>query len=136
MTDKYLNLARELREDPNVHYSCSQATFLPFAQEKGVDRETALAISSNFNSGMKSGMTCGAVTGGLMVLGLYGVNDNASVVGYLRKIRNNHAGTLECRDLLAANAKTGMPQHQHCDGMVYESVEALTQLLEERGLID
>ena len=34
--------------------------------------ELALAIGQNFGRGMKCGETCGAITGGLMVLGALG----------------------------------------------------------------
>lgn len=51
--------------------TCSQAVFLAFAEDFGLTRETALALSSSFSGGVaRTGELCGAVSGMLMVLGL------------------------------------------------------------------
>ena len=51
--------------------SCSQAIFSVYAKDFGVDPETAEKIASPFGAGVaKSGEICGAVSGGLMVIGL------------------------------------------------------------------
>jgi C_GCAxxG_C_C family probable redox protein len=52
-------------------YSCSQSVFSAFAEAEGLDLDLALSISTSFGAGMaRLGDTCGAVTGGLMALGL------------------------------------------------------------------
>jgi C_GCAxxG_C_C family probable redox protein len=52
-------------------FSCSQAVFSAFAEAEGIELETALRIASSFGAGMaQMGDTCGALTGGMMVLGL------------------------------------------------------------------
>lgn len=51
--------------------NCSQAVLGAFAEECGIDFETALKLSSSFGGGMgKLRETCGAVTGMFMVTGL------------------------------------------------------------------
>lgn len=55
-------------------YNCAQAVLLPFAEELGLDRKTAMMISEGFGAGMggyklKTG-PCGALSGAIMVLGL------------------------------------------------------------------
>ena len=51
--------------------NCSQAVFGAFAEDCGIDFETALKLSSSFGGGMgKLRETCGAVTGMFMVAGL------------------------------------------------------------------
>lgn len=60
---RYLDRARELREDPDVHYNCAQSVLIPFAEEAGLTAEQANAITANFGSGMKIGSVCGAITG-------------------------------------------------------------------------
>ncbi len=51
--------------------NCSQAVFGAFAEDCGIDYETALKLSSSFGGGMgKLRETCGAVTGMFMVAGL------------------------------------------------------------------
>ena len=51
--------------------NCSQAVFGAFAEDCGIDFETALKLSSSFGGGMgRLRETCGAVTGMFMVAGL------------------------------------------------------------------
>lgn len=126
--NKYIETATALRNDPNVHYSCAQATLLPFSRELGIDDETALKFSANFGSGMKSGTVCGAISGGLMAMGLMGIDSSEKVTEFWRKIKSNHNGNYECRDLLCMCAEAGIPKKQHCDGLVYEVVEIVAEL--------
>ena len=52
-------------------FNCAQAVLSVYAEELGLDRETALRISSPFGAGMaRMGATCGAVTGAFMAIGL------------------------------------------------------------------
>lgn len=52
-------------------FNCAQAVFSAFAPVLGLDETTALRIASPIGGGMgRSGNVCGAVTGGLMALGL------------------------------------------------------------------
>lgn len=129
---KYLERARELRNDPNVHYNCAQALLAAFAPDAGIPEADAVKITANFGSGMKMGGTCGAVTGALMALGLYGIEDGASIGGFLRTVRDNHSGCLDCRDLLRMNREAGRKQKPHCDDMVYECTELVEKILAER----
>jgi C_GCAxxG_C_C family probable redox protein len=51
--------------------NCAQATFAPYADEAGMDAATAMKIASMFGGGLGlTGGVCGAVTGGLMALGV------------------------------------------------------------------
>lgn len=55
-------------------YNCAQAVLLPFAEELGLDRKTAMMISEGFGAGMggyklKTG-PCGALSAAIMVAGL------------------------------------------------------------------
>lgn len=58
-------------------YNCSQAVFGAFAEELGLDFETALVISSSFGGGMgRMREVCGAVSGMFMAAGMkYGYSD-------------------------------------------------------------
>jgi C_GCAxxG_C_C family probable redox protein len=52
-------------------FTCSQAVCAAFGSRLGLDRETALKISCAFGGGCsRLGLTCGAVTGAFMVIGL------------------------------------------------------------------
>lgn len=129
---KYLDRARELREDPNIHYNCAQAVFIPFAESAGMTTQQAFDIAANFGAGMRVGSVCGAITGGLMALGVMGLGDPDSAVRFRKHFIEAHDGMTDCRDLLGANMKRGVPRKVHCDGMVYEAVTVVGQMLEEK----
>ncbi|MBI9070872.1 MAG: C_GCAxxG_C_C family protein [Melioribacteraceae bacterium] len=93
-------------------YSCSQAVYTPFAVDLGIDKETALKISSSFGGGIAgSGKTCGAVTGAILAIGLkYGNTDpdntEAKQICYdkgnlfLEKFKELNNSKTECNDLV------------------------------------
>lgn len=130
---QYSERAQVLRDDPKVHFNCAQGVFIPFAEAKGISKEVANSIAANFGAGMKCGSVCGAVTGGLMALGLYGVEDPAVIGKYLRMIKDNHDGMLDCKDLLRVMAEKGEQRKAHCDGMVQEAVAAVEAILAEQN---
>ncbi len=132
---EFLDRAKALREDPNVHYNCAQGVLIPFAEKAGLDAGQAFKLAAHFGSGMRSGLTCGAVTGGLMALGISGATDSADAHEFMRRMKAGHDGVIDCAHLLAANAKTGTPKKVHCDGMVYEAVVAVEAILKSKGLI-
>lgn len=131
-----LRRSQELREDPDVHYNCAQAVFLPFAERKGLTAEQALAITQNFGGGMRAGLTCGAITGGLMALGLYGAGEPRDAAELVRRISDRHAGRTQCRELLSAEVNSPVAKKPHCDAMVYEAVEAVEEMLAARGITE
>jgi len=92
-------------------YNCAQAVFQAFCEDLGVDQDTALKISCGFGAGMgRNGEVCGAVTGGIMVLGTRhgrGVHEEPSAreITYAKtkelmgQFASRH-GTCLCRELL------------------------------------
>lgn len=92
--------------------NCAQAVFAAFADDLGLDEETALKLASSFGGGM-GGMreTCGAVSGMLMVAGLKRgyctFGDLAEKTAHYARVRDLAArfqaehGTMVCRELLA-----------------------------------
>lgn len=132
---KYLDRAKELRMTTEKHYNCAQATFIPFAEAKGIDTDVANAITSNFGSGMKMASVCGAITGGLMALGLYGADDAETVKTYYARLKENHHNELTCAGLLKIMKEEGGEKGPHCHGMVYEAVTLVENLLTEKGIL-
>jgi len=130
---KYMERAKALRDDPDVHYNCAQSVLMAFCEDRGMSAEMANALTANLGGGMRVGGTCGAMVGGLLVLGLYGVNDPQIVNAYWKEFRSGHDGMDQCRDLLRVNAQKGLPKKPHCDGMVYEAVELTEKILREQG---
>ena len=119
--------AKALRGDTQTHYNCCQSVLVPFCQQMGLTREQAFQLGAHFGSGMRHGSTCGALTGALMVLGALGYGEEEAHA-LLRQFRQEH-GVLDCAHLLAAAKERGQARKDHCDGMVYESVAYLEQLL-------
>ncbi|MCR5774057.1 MAG: C-GCAxxG-C-C family protein [Lachnospiraceae bacterium] len=132
---KYLDRAKEIRAIESPHYNCAQSVLVPFAEEAGIDHDTAMKMGANFGSGMRLASVCGAFTGGLMTLGLFGVDDPKVVADFANRIKNNHEGFIECRDLLRINHEKGLPKKPHCDSMVYESIGIVEDILREKGKI-
>ena len=125
----HMELVRALRADTTVHYNCCQSVLIPFAEELGIDDTQATALGANFGAGMRMGATCGALTGALMVLGGLGYGE-AEATALLRQFRQTHGDT-NCAVLLKASHDRGEQRKDHCDGLVFEMVEALRHLVGE-----
>ena len=123
----HMEKTQALRADTNVHYNCAQAVLVPFAAEMGLSEEQAYALGAHFGSGMRHGSTCGAVTGALMVLGMLGY-DEKEAAALLHQVREGH-GALDCATLLRTSHEAGIPRKPHCDGMVFELVQAVEEAL-------
>ena len=127
---KYLDRAKELRAIVTPHYNCGQSVVIPFAEDAGLTEAQAVGICANFGKGLKREAACGAVTGGLVVLGLFGIDDPEA---YYNALRANHQGLLECGDLLRRNEELGGERKPHCDALVYECVALAERILREQG---
>lgn len=129
---EHMKRAEQLRGAMDRHYNCAQSVLIPFAKEAGIDEEDAYRIASGFGSGMKNGSVCGAITGGVMALGILGIDTPANTTKLFATVKKNHEGLVDCKDLLALNAKNGGEKGPHCDGMVYEVVAAIDEILAEK----
>jgi C_GCAxxG_C_C family probable redox protein len=112
-------------------YSCSQAALAALAPGLGMDETTALQVAGAFGGGIsRLGLTCGAVTGALMAIGLkHGMVDpadraakerSAALGRRLAEAFTTRHGSITCRDLLGGDISQ---PDQH-------------SLLRERGLFD
>ena len=97
-------------------YNCSQAVFGAFAEELGLDFETAVKISSSFGGGMgRMREVCGAVSGMFMAAGIkWGYSsptDNHAKTNHYKLIQDLAAefkkknGSIVCRELLGLEGK-------------------------------
>lgn len=130
---EFTERAVALRAATDVHYNCAQSVVMPFAGAAGLDEEMARKLASNFGSGMKRAAACGAITGGLMALGLFGLESPAAVGEYYRRLRERHQNRLDCAELLQLNREQGGEKKAHCDGMVFECIALVEELLRENG---
>ena len=122
----HMEEARLLRADVEVHRNCCQSVLLPFAEEIGLTKEQAMALGAHFGSGMRHGGTCGALSGALMVLGMLGY-DEKQAAALIGQFRASH-GAADCASLLKNAHDQGIPRKEHCDGLVFEMVQALDWL--------
>ena len=130
MTDsKYLARAKELRACTTIHYNCGQSVIVPFSLDMGLTEEQALGVCANFGGGLKRASACGAITAGIVVLGMFGIEP----AEYYQTLRANHDGMLDCADLLRRNKELGREKKPHCDGLVFECVSLVEKLLREHG---
>lgn len=84
-----------LSPDGRPVYNCCQSVVSIFAQDVGYDEDACMKAATYFRGGMQMGSVCGAITGGLMALGLAGIDDNQVLNEFYRKIRENHDGIVK-----------------------------------------
>ena len=128
--EKHIEKAMELRNEVPMCNNCAQTIMRVYADELGIDENTAAALGSNFGGGMKCGSTCGAITAGLMVLGAKGIESPKVLNEFRKRIADNHGGMTDCAELLSANAAKGGEKKPHCDGMIKEAIEIMDELVE------
>ena len=119
----HLEKAQELRARTDVHFNCCQSVLVAFAEDMGLTEQQAFDLGANFGSGMRCGSVCGTLTGALMVLGMKGYDEEQSTA-FLRRFREDH-GEINCAALLKKSHEAGIPRKEHCDGLVFQVVEAL-----------
>jgi C_GCAxxG_C_C family probable redox protein len=119
-------------------YNCAQAVVGSHAAALGLDTDIALKAACAFGAGMaRQQEICGAVSGGLLVLGLRsgrGKNETRDKTedtyvkarSFMEKFKASH-GSLCCRDLVACDLRTPEGQayykahdllHQTCEKCV------------------
>ena len=126
--NKHIEKAMDLRNEVPMCNNCAQTIMRVYAEELGLDENTAAALGSNFGGGMKCGSTCGAITAGLMVLGSKGIESPMVLNEFRKRIADNHDGMTDCADLLRANAAKGGEKKPHCDGMIKEAITLIDEL--------
>jgi len=129
-------------------FNCSQSVFSAFAAQFGLAGRTALKLASPFGGGVaRRGEICGAVTGGLLVLGLARGADTPAgkediyrlSQEFMRRFEAKHRA-LPCRDLLDCDisspegwqaAKEAGKFTEICPILVRDAAEMIQTLLEE-----
>ncbi len=101
----------------NNGFNCSQAVFSTYCEQFGLDRESALKISTPFGAGLaRQAQVCGAVSGAYMLIGLkegkFLPEDNESrercyslAMEFTKKFNEIH-GSINCCDLLKYDLST------------------------------
>lgn len=143
------------RREKTIHlfrnnYNCAQSVFSVYSSEFGIDEKTARALASGFGGGMGAlQKTCGAVTGGILVLGSRYFDEQdvpgtkVLVYGKTRSLINRFEDlykTVECYPLLGEDIRTedGLKKareqdlfHLKCEKYVLSVCDILDGLLSE-----
>jgi C_GCAxxG_C_C family probable redox protein len=132
-TDKALQTFRD-------GYNCAQAVFMTFAEQLGLDSETAAKLTSGFGGGMHIGSTCGAVTGAFMAISLkFGEGKKRTydkTAEFAERFLLRRPSTT-CQDLLGVDvrieedmkkAKDGGLFRKVCDCLVKDACEILEEI--------
>ena len=132
-------------------YHCSQALFGAFAEDFGMDLQTAFKVSTCFGAGMRQGDVCGCISASLMVLGLafgfYDAQDrelemygNQKTREFMEKFKERMNGETTCREILAHDITTpeGMKVIKqaglilkNCPRPINHSIDILEEMLAE-----
>ncbi|MBN2201880.1 C_GCAxxG_C_C family protein [bacterium] len=129
-------------------YNCSQSVFSVFSPDFGLEEKTAWAAASGFGSGMGAlQKTCGAVTGGILVLGMRFFRqentqeDKILVYSKVRRLVGRieeRFGSVECDSLLGADitneaglkaARERMLFKEKCEPVVLDVVKILENMI-------
>jgi C_GCAxxG_C_C family probable redox protein len=137
---KYIDLAMERRKELNADgkpaWNCCQAVVSVFAEDAGYDEDACMKAATYFRGGMQIGSVCGAITGSLMALGFAGLDDAQVSNDLIRRVRENHGGMIQCKDLLRANAENGGEKMPHCNAMIRECIGYVEEILREKGKLE
>jgi C_GCAxxG_C_C family probable redox protein len=113
-------------------FTCGQAVLAAHAARLGLEREAALRIACAFGGGVaRTGGTCGAVNGALVVIGLaHGrtrVEDEGArertydaARAFMDRFRAEH-GALACRDLLGVDIGTPEGHRAAAEGGLFRA---------------
>ena len=139
MSDKK-ERARKLFDDG---FSCSQSVFTPYAVEQGLPEEKALKLSQVLGGGISHmGLTCGAVTGALLVISLHFGRSQAEDLAaqeFCRRFTELH-GSINCSDLIGCSLKTSQGRElasehdlfdKYCTVFIEDSCRLLEEIIEE-----
>jgi C_GCAxxG_C_C family probable redox protein len=144
-----LSKAREATSQFEKGFSCAPSVLSTYSEQFGLERELALKIACGFGGGIgRTGRTCGAVTGAVMVIGLkHGQADAGDeesrqethkvVNEFINRFTALH-GSIECRDLIGYDlsspteseaARESGVFEKKCHGLVYDAARLVEDVL-------
>jgi len=150
-TDESFFLSEKAARYFKEGYNCSQSVLLTMAEHWKCKDELIPKIASPFGGGMaRCGSACGALTGGLMVIGMkYGANEPSSektarafelAQSFYRRFEKKNRSTM-CRELLGLDLsdieqrKKAREEHlfeKKCPIFVKSAVEILVEITSDK----
>lgn len=126
-------------------FNCTQSLLVAYGCELGLDRDTALKLASPFGGGIgRSGNTCGAIIGAIMIIGLkHGttdINDKEAekniyklTAKFIEQFKSRlDTNTILCRELIG-NEKDPSFSHKiakkKCLKYIKESAEIIKEII-------
>jgi C_GCAxxG_C_C family probable redox protein len=149
LEEKELSRAKEADKQFEKGFSCAPSVLSTYSEQFGLGKELALKIACGFGGGIgRTGRTCGAVTGAIMVIGLkHGQADVADeesrqithelVKEFIARFTALH-GSVECRELIGydlsnpaefESARESGVVERKCHGFVYDAARMLENVL-------
>jgi C_GCAxxG_C_C family probable redox protein len=147
-----LSKAKEANNQFEKGFSCAPSVLSTYSEQFGLGEELALKIACGFGGGIgRTGRTCGAVTGAVMVIGLkHGQADVADeesrqethklVKKFIDRFIELH-GSVECRELIGydlsnpaefESARASSDVERKCRGFVHDAAHILENVLHFR----
>ena len=132
-------------------YNCCQAVLGAFSDITGLSEKQSMDLAGGFGAGLQTGEVCGAVAGGVMVLGLLHEIDHSDPVASKRRTGafakefqkrfEERFGALRCHPLLKTEIKAtpATPEAQRlglenrCDILIVTAVELLEEMIAEEN---
>ena len=107
--------------------NCAHSVLKAYSDLTGLDEATASGIANGFGGGVRSGEICGAITGGVMALGLIaqkkGINDlRALTAEYVAEFTKKY-GHVRCEEYKANGIS--------CNELIGFAAEALEEFIEK-----
>ena len=127
----------------NGGFNCAASVISSFCEDYELDTELAVKLACGLGGGCGEGEVCGAVSAGVLVVGLkhgqhihgdMGTKANcyARVTQFLDAFKKKH-GVITCRDLLASTTELSEEEsiaerRKLCTGYVKDTVDILEEL--------
>lgn len=110
--------------------NCAQCVLKACADHTGLDDETAFAVANGFGGGLRSGEVCGAISGGVMAIGLAAQKKgltkiNAIITEYVSEFEKEY-GNVRCSDLKSNKVP--------CDELIRFGAETADRYIREKLL--
>lgn len=133
-------------------YNCAQATFGAFAEDYGIDLNTAVTLSAGLGGGIgRLREACGAVTGATLAvslaMGSFDLNNPQAKTRVYEEVRRvvelfeKETGTIVCADMLGVARRTESPRAEErtseyyrkrpCAELVYIAAEAAGKIISQ-----
>ena len=122
----------------NRGFSCSQAVFSAYAEDLGIDQETAFRLMQGFSAGIAGTQgICGAFSAAVMVISYYmsgkGMDNSTKPVNFkairtAAELFKEEYGSIICREILRGDS----PKALMCAEKITDAVRIIETILDKQ----